>query len=481
MKKTPFVARTLALSIAFACSAQAADFPSAPPEAGPAPKVSIPNAVETTLPNGLRVITVTRAGLPLVTTNLMVRAGAEHDPADKSGLTYFTGELITKGAKGRSAAQIAEAAEALGGSLDVTTGWDASGVDITVATPKLDAAMALMSDTVLAPDYAQEELERLRTQTLNGLKQSMSRPNVVSSLALSRVVYGAHTYGHPASGTPQSLPKISRDDVAAQYKAMWRPDQAILLFAGDITPAQAKALASQYFGQWTAPNSLLPTAPAKPVAGGKGALWVINQPGAGQSGVSMGVQATARKDKDYYAGTLANAILGGSYSARLNQEIRIKRGLSYGANSRLQSLAAGGAWTGSALTKNPSSMEVVDLMRTEALRLGKEPVAADEFTARQATLTGNYAMGLESTDGLSSVLGNLAVQGIDLQEANRFIDRINAVTPAQVQSYAGKYFKPGGLNFVVVGDTKDFETKIPAGAERLDVSKLKLDSPDLGK
>lgn len=481
MRTASLLLNGLALSIAFACSAQAADFPTTPPAPGPAPKINIPNAVETTLDNGLRVITVNRPGLPLVTTNLMVRAGAEHDPTDKSGLTYFTGELITKGAKGRSAAQIAEAAETLGGSLDVTTGWDFSGVDMTVATPKLDAALALMSDTVLAPDYAQEELERLRTQTLNGLKQTMSRPNAVSSMVLSRLVYGGHTYGHPTTGTPQSLPRISRDDVAKQYKAMWRPDQAILLFAGDITPAQAKALASKYFGQWQAPNSLLPEAPAKPTTVDKGALWVINQTGAGQSGVSMGVQSSARKDPDYYAGTLANAILGGSYSARLNQEIRIKRGLSYGANSRLQSLAAGGAWTSGALTKNPSSMEVVDLMRTEALRLGKDAVGADEFSARKATLTGNYAMGLESTDGLSSVLGGLAVQGIDLKEANRFIDRINAVTPAQVQSYAGKYFKPGALNFVVVGDTKAFEAKIPKDAVRIDVTKLNLDSPGLGK
>lgn len=481
MKTARFAVRTLALSITFACSAQAADFPTAPPEAGPAPKVHIPSAVETVLPNGLRVITVRRPGLPLVTTNLLVRAGAEHDPADKSGLTALTGELITKGAKGRTAAQIAEAAEGLGGSLDVSTGWDSSAVDITVATPKLDAALALMSDTVLAPDYAQDELDRLRTQTLNGLQQSMSRPNVVSSMALSRVVYGNHTYGHPASGTPQSLPRINRDDVVRQYKAMWRPDQAILLFAGDITPAQAKTLATKYFGQWQAPNSLLPVAPPKPVAPAKGALWVINQPGAGQSGVSMGVQATARKDRGYYAGTLANAVFGGSYSARLNQEIRIKRGLSYGASARLQSLAAGGAWTGSALTKNPSSMEVVELIRTEALRLGREPVGAEEFAARKATLTGNYAMGLESTDGLSSVLGALAVQGIDLNEASRFTDRINAVTPAQVQGYAARYFTPDSLNFVVVGDTKDFEAKIPKHAVRLDAAKLNLDSPTLGK
>lgn len=481
MKNSNLAMSALALSIAFACSARAADFPTAPPQAGPAPRVSIPSAVETTLANGLRVITVQRSGLPLVTTNLMVRAGAEHDPADKSGLSYFTGELITKGAKGRSAAQIAEAAEALGGSLDVTTGWDSSAVDITVATPKLDAALALMSDTVLAPAYAQDELDRFRTQALNTLKQSMSRPNVVSSMALSRVVYGTHTYGHPSSGTPQSLPRILRDDVIRQYKAMWRPDQAILLFAGDITPAQAKSLAGKYFGQWQAPAALLPDAPAKPSAPATGELWVINQPGAGQSGVSMGVQATARKDRDYYAGTLANAILGGSYSARLNQEIRIKRGLSYGANSRLQSLAAGGAWTGSALTKNPSSMEVVDLMRTEALRLGKEAVSAEEFAARKATLTGNYAMGLETTDGLSSVLGNLAVHGIDLQEANRFIDKVNAVSPAQVQRYAGQYFTPARLNFVVVGDTKDFEAKIPKSAVRLEADRLDLDSPTLGK
>ena len=469
--------RTLLFCLAGAAApVAAADFPSTPPPPGPAPDIRIPQAVETVLPNGLRLVTVARPGLPLVSVRLLVPAGAERDPADRAGLTSLSNTLMAKGADGRSAAQVAEAAEALGGRLNVTTGWDASSLGITVATPVLDPALALLAGAALRPDHAQEELERTRLQGLSALQQGLSRPGTVSALALAREVFGAHRYGHPAAGTPASLPRIGRDDVVRQHRSLWRPDHAVLLFAGQITPEQARALASRHFGAWAIPPEPLP-APLPTPAPGRGGMLLVHMPDAGQASVAMGVATPPRRDPDHHVGVLANAILGGSYSARLGQEIRIKRGLSYSASSNLQARRHGGIWSASAQTKNASALEVAELMRSEAARLGSAPVPAEEFAARKATLTGNYAMDLESTGGLAVLLGELAVHGIALDEANRFIQRVDAVSPAQVQAYAARHLAPESLRLVVAGDTAELGAPIPSAVRRKEAAEFAQDAP----
>lgn len=463
-------------------AAAAADFPTTPPAPGPAPQLHVPTPTAQTLPNGLEVISVRRANLPLVTAQLWVRRGGEMDPPQLAGLADLTANLLSKGAAGKSAPQIAAAAEALGGSLDASAGWDESAIGITVTTPRLGQALGLLAEVVRQPDFAETELQRAKTQAIDDLRLQLSRPTALASLAASRGVFGEGAYGHSRNGTPESLQRVTRADVQRLHDALYRPDNAILILAGDITPAQARELAQASFGDWRQPATPLPPRPAGRSASQLPALLVIDQHGAGQAGVVAAHAAPRRGDADYYVGSVANAVLGGSYSARLNEEIRIKRGLSYGAGSRLQGLNDAGIWLASAQTKNPSAPQVVDLMLGQFKQLGDTRVDAGELAARKATLIGSYGRRLETTAGLADQVADLAIYGLPLDGIGKYVGAVQAITPKQVEKYAREHLAADGLHVVVVGDAAQFGAAIRKdhpGAVVLQSTALDLDSPSL--
>ena len=460
----------------------AAGFPTTPPAPGPAPQLTVPTPSSQVLANGLRVISVRRADLPLVTAQLVVRSGGEMDPPQLAGLADLTANLLSKGAAGKSAPQIAAAAEALGGSINAAAGWDESAVGITVTTPKLPQALDLLAEVVRQPNFSAAELQRAQAQALDDLHLMLSRPTTLAAFAASRGVFGAGAYGHSRSGTPASIARISRADVQQLHDRLYRPDNAILVLAGDITPAQALQLAQASFGDWSKPGTPLPQRPVGTAASQLPAIVLIDQHGAGQAGVVAAHAAPPRNDADYYVGTVANAVLGGSYSARLNEEIRIKRGLSYGAGSRLLPLGDAGMWLASAQTKNPSAPQVLDLMLGEFKRLGGSGVSGAELAARKATLIGSYGRILETTAGLAQQVAELAVYGVKLDEVGRYIQRVQAVTPKQIKAYARKHLDRAGSKLVVVGDATQFAAAIRQAhpkAELLQAATLDLDSPSL--
>jgi zinc protease len=419
--------------------------------------------------------------LPLVTAQLVLRSGGEMDPPPLAGLADLTANLLSKGAAGKTAPQIAAAAETLGGSLNAAAGWDESAVGITVTTPKLPQALGLLAEVVRQPDFSVVELKRAQAQAIDDLHLALSRPTALASLAASRGVFGEGAYGHSRSGTPASIARITRADVKHLHGTLYRPDNAILILAGDVTPAQAQQLAQASFGSWAKPATPLPARPAGKAASALPAIVLIDQHGAGQAGVVAAHAAPPRNDDDYYIGTVANAVLGGSYSARLNEEIRIKRGLSYGASSRLQSLGDAGMWLAAAQTKNPSAAQVVDLMLGEFERLGSSRVSTDELAARKATLIGGYGRSLETTAGLADQVADLAIYGVKLDQIGKYIEQVQAVTPRQIEKYAHRHLGED-TRVVVVGDAGQFAAairKTHPQATLLESAALDLDSPSL--
>ncbi|MDQ3806028.1 MAG: insulinase family protein, partial [Acidobacteriota bacterium] len=224
-----------------------------PPPAAPR-TVAVPKPVERTLKNGLRVIVVEDRDMPLVSAQLLVKNGGEVDPPQLSGLADMTASLLTKGTKTRTAPQIAEEIEALGGVITSGAGWDASRAFVNVSSPKIERALTILADVVRNPSFAAEEVERLRQQYLDGLSVSMNDPGSVATYVASRVVFGDAPYGHPLSGTPESLKLIKREDIAALHAKFYRPDNAVLVFGGDIRAEEAFRLAERLFGDWAKPS-----------------------------------------------------------------------------------------------------------------------------------------------------------------------------------------------------------------------------------
>ncbi|MEO9129975.1 MAG: pitrilysin family protein [Sphingomonas sp.] len=454
-----------------------------PPAAGPAVAAALPSPREFALPNGLRVITVEKHDLPLLTALLVANSGGADDPVARAGLGSMTADLLTKGTATRSATQIAAEIEALGGSIDSSVEWDGASVSVTVKSDQATPALAILADVARHPAFAAEELERARAQAIDGVSLTIKDPAQLAGLVAGRAVFGSGPYGHALSGTPQSLKAITQSDVRAAYRATWQPWQSTLILVGDITPAAARALAEQNFGSWNkaaGPASKLNTTvtltPPPP------RVIVVDMPGAGQAGVIVARQGIARRDPAFYPASVANTVLGGGFSSRLNQEIRIKRGLAYGAGSSLSARRDPGAISARTQTKNVTAPETIAIMIAEMKRLGVELVPASELEPRKATLIGGFGRGIETTDSIAGVLGSYVVEKVPTGELKTFTASVSAVDPAAVQAAAAKLLDPSQASIIVVGDAKLFIDALRKAYPKLELipaSALNLDSATL--
>ena len=451
----------------------------APPEAGPPVEGKVPGSQEKTLANGLRVIVANKPGLPLISASLRISAGSALDPADRSGLASMTADLVTRGTKTRSATQIASEIESLGAAIGAGAGADATDVSISTRSDKAKEAFTIMADVVQNPAFAAEELGRAQRETLDGIELGMTSPRSVGSLAMTRALFGGGPYG--GVPTKKSISALTTQQLSAFHAANWRPDASILVIAGDITPEAGFALAESALGAWAKPATPLPPAAAAGATLPPRALS-IDMPKIGQAVVLLGRVGPARMADDFFPTIVANNVLGGGYSARLNAEIRIKRGLSYGANSGVTARKQPGPITALAQTRNDAVPEVVDLMVSEFARLGSEPIPANELAARKAVIIGGFGRQVETTAGLAGQYSALAQFGLPLEKLQTYAADINAVTAEQAAAAAKAHFDPANATVIVVGDAAQFWDKVKdkrPGMERLNINKLNLDSATL--
>lgn len=468
-------------SISQAWAIAGVDTPPAPAAPRPA-KFAKPK--ETKLKNGLQIIVAERHQLPLIAADVVIRHGAEVDPQTLAGAASMTGDLLTKGTESMSAPEIASAIESLGGSIESGAGWDSSVAGVVVMSDKTEQALQILADVVRHPAFQQAEIERLKKQQLDALRVALQQPGSLARFVAERVVFEAGKYGHAAGGTLESVAAIQRKDVTQLYQTYYQPQDAVLVLAGDITLEQAKKLAEKLFGDWKngkpAPNEQR-TTPA-------GKKWepeniVVDMPAAGQAAVMLVKPAIARRAPDYYAGLVTNAALGNGFISRLNREIRIKRGLSYGAGSSLDTRRDGGEFGASAQTKNESAAEVASLMQTQLTDLVSDPVKGNELRSRQAVLTGEFARNLETNHGFVAALGALATYELPLDTLDKFIPKINAVTTAAVTAFAKNHLS-SPASTVIVGKAASFldalKKTIP-GVKVIEQGNLDLNSADLVK
>ena len=444
------------------------------------PQVIAPR--ERTLPNGLRIVVVERPGLPLVSASLLLRSGAEADPSGSAGLASFTAALLTQGTEARSATQIAREVEALGARIEARAKWDASVIELTTLSAHLAPAFGLLADIARHPRFAPEEIERLRRQSLDELRVALEEPRTVARAAASRVLLGHGLYAHSPGGTLASLQRLSRPEITTFHATHYTPDQAQLILAGNVTAADAFALVEKIFGSWTTPPAT--KAPQKlayaPATTPRTVL--IDMPKAGQASVYVATPAVPRSADDYFAGLVANTILGGGYTSWLNQEIRVKRGLTYGARSTFEALRAGGTCIAGCQTKNGSAAEVALLLRAQLTRLGTTAAEPDFFAARQAVLTGDFASELETNQGYVARLVALAAGDRPIDEFADFPARIRAVTPEAARDFAARHYPAEKVSIIIAGRAAEIARPLRAAFPQLEVipqSALDLDSPTL--
>lgn len=434
-----------------------------PPTLGPAPALHLPPVQTATLPNGLRLAVVEMHKVPVVDVSLLVDAGSVADPADLPGLATFTANMLDEGAGRRSALEISEEADFLGANLSTFAGYDYASITLHVPKRRLAPALDLMADVVLRPTFADSEIARQRDLRRTQILQQRDQPVQMANLAFPAIVFGTqHPYGRPLNGTEASTALLVRDRVAQFYGANYRPQLAKLLVVGDITLAEAQRLVEERFGAWERETS--PAAPAVPVVAAPPArtIYLVDKPGAAQSVIRIGNLGVPRTSPDYFPLEVLNTILGGSFTSRLNQNLRETHGYTYGASSQfLTRRLAGPFQAGASVQSAKTDSSLIEFMR-ELRRIRDEAVPQGELDKAKAYIARGFPGNFETTQGAAGWYRELLAYDLPLDYYGSYVDHIAAVTAADVQRVARQYVDLDHFVVVVVGDRSQVEAGIRA-------------------
>jgi zinc protease len=432
-----------------------------PPALGPAPALQLPQIQKRQLATGLPVWLVELHEVPVVQVNLVVLGGSSNETAKRFGAASLTAAMLDRGAGSRSALELADAIDYLGADLSASSGFDSSVVRLHVPVARLADALPLMSDVALRPTFPKDELERLRQERLTSLLQARDNPATIAPATFARVLYGPeHRYGVPMFGTAETIKAFTVDDLKAFYSALFRPDNAAIIVVGDISPDQTLRLLESNFGAWKPPASAKPTA-SLPAVNEPAArqVYLVDKPGAPQSQIRIGWIGVPRSTPDYFPLQVMNTVLGGSFSSRLNMNLREKHGYTYGATSLFEMRAAAGPFTAAAGVQTDKTAEALTEFFNELNGILKT-IPAEELTRAKNYIALRYPGGFETTGDISRRLEDAMIYHLPDDYFSTYVQKIQAVTAADMQRVAQKYIQPGRFVVVVVGDAKVIEPKI---------------------
>jgi zinc protease len=426
-----------------------------PPPPAPAKEVVFPAFQEKTLANGLRIVVIEQHEQPLVSLRLLVKAGRSYEPQGKGGLAEATAALLTKGTATRSAQQLAEAIDFVGGNVNANTGIEAGYVTAGVTADQLDLGFDLLADVVLHPTFPQDEVDRWRRQALSNLQIQEQSASYLATQAVDRLVFGTHPYGSPASGTSESLRGLTRDDLAAFHKRQFVPNGAFLAVVGDVKPADAFARAERAFGGWAKGGDLpLPQVPLPRYE--RQRIVVIDKPDAVQTEIRLAQPAISHRDPDLFTAEVYSSVAGASPAARLYNEIRQKRGLSYGARSAFVEPTQPGWFEVSTFTKTETSAETLKVALDVLGELQKSPVPAGELADAKTYITGAFPLEIETADGIADKVLEALRYGYGREFLETYDEKISAVTAADLQRFAKERIRPDRMSIVLVGNASAF-------------------------
>lgn len=417
--------------------------------------VHFPAFEQKTLANGLRVVVIEHREAPSVTVQMLLRAGKAFDPPAKAGLAAATARLLREGTVTRSSQQIAQSIDSIGGNLGTYGSLDSAGASLQITSDQLDLGMDLLSDVVLHPSFPAEEVERWRRQTLNGLQVQQEDAGYLADAAFARAVFDGHPYGLPDDGTPESVRSLTRDDLVAFHRGHYIPNQAIVAVVGDVKAADAFARVERAFGAWPRGKER-EIAKVETAQREKPRIVVIDMPDAVQSEIRLGQTGIAFTDPDAFAADVYNSVLGGGSSARLNQEVRDKRGLSYGAGSGFTKAFQPGSFQASTFTKTESTVQALEVILDTLRALEKTLVPTAELDARKTYLSGVFPLQIETPEGIAAKVLEALKYGLGRDYIESYRGRIDAVTAEQVRSFAERRIHPESALVVVVGNASAF-------------------------
>jgi zinc protease len=419
------------------------------PQPSAAPQIKIGQPATFTLPNGLKVFVVQNNKLPRVSATLSFNQDGILE-GEKTGLTSMAGALLRRGTAKMTKAQLDEEIDFLGGNI----GTSAFGASASSLKSNFSKVMALMSDVVLRPSLPSAELEKIRKQSLSALQANKDDPGAIAENVVNRLMYGKdHPYGDIE--TEETLTNVKLEDVKTFFSTYWKPNNAYLVFVGDITPADAKALATQHFGSWKSgtvpkPTYKVPTAPAKTY------IALVDRPASVQSVITLATPVELKPGApDAITSSVMSNILGGGFSGRLFANLREKYGFTYGAYSNLTSDRVIGNFQAEASVRNEKTDSAIGQFLYEFNRIRTEAIPASEVDRMKNYLSGSFARSLESPATIANFALNIARNNLPADYYQNYLKNLAAVTPQDVQAMANKYVRPGNMHIVIVGNVKE--------------------------
>ena len=422
------------------------------PTPGPAREYHFPPFERHALSNDLKVIVAPISRLPIVTVLALVDAGAVRDPAGREGLAQLVAKLLLEGAGTLDGAELAEAFEHLGATVESSADWDAAVVSMTVTSPHLDAAFELFADVLRRPSFREREVERLKAERLVELLQLRAEPRGLADEAFAAALYDSSSrYALAEGGTERTVDTISESDIAALYSRRYTPGTTTLIVTGDVTPARVMRLANDHLGDWSgvaAPEKSARDTPARLSR----ATFLIGKDDAAQSELRIGHVGVPRVHPDYFDIVVMNAIFGGLFNSRINMNLREAHAYTYGAFSAFDWRRGAGPFVISTAVKTEATADSIREVLLEAERMRTQPVAADELSLATSYLDGVFPIRYETTAAVAAALANQVIYGLPDDYFDSYRARIREVTADSVLQAAKRHLDPDRMQAVVVGD-----------------------------
>ncbi|HEX6746408.1 MAG TPA: pitrilysin family protein [Longimicrobium sp.] len=441
----------------------------APPR-GPLRPFRFPPVHRRRLANGVNLLVAEMHSFPVVTVDVVFDAGGLTENREHAGVAAITTALLESGAGEMDADEIAERVDGLGISLDSGVSWDTGQSGFTCLRARLEPAFGVLADILRRPTFPEREVERARDERMATIQQRRGTPSTLADEAESRWVFApGSSFGRPLGGLLRTVAEVSRDAVAAFHAARYRPAGATLVAAGDVTADEVQALAERWFGDWEgAPDPVAP-ADVRPRLD-RTTIIVVDRPGSVQSEIRVGHVGIERAAPDYFAVSVLNAILGGTFSSRMNLNLRERLGYTYGASSSFASRRQPGLFTMSTAVQTEVTAHSVSEMLREMRELQHEPVTGAELDDARNFLAGVFPLGLQTTDGVASKLSTIVTYGLPDDYYDGYRDGLLSVTAAEVQEAARRRLWPDRAAVVIVGDAE----KIRGELEALDVGPVQV-------
>ncbi|TVP54513.1 MAG: insulinase family protein [Gemmatimonadales bacterium] len=425
---------------------------SIPPTPSPLQPFDLPVPDESRLDSGLEVRILRKGSVPLVSGCMVLSAGETGVPRDRAGLAVFTGDCLLGGTERRSGADLSEALEQLGTNLRVSAGWDATTLVFTCTAERLPDTLSVLAEVIREPAFPDDEVARVRRQRLAAIAQRASDPGDRADDAADRVLFSEdHPYARPLGGLLDSIPTLSAETARGWVEARYRPGSAGLVLVGDLDPDDAAAAVSREFEGWEGSALLSPELPPvspptpRPIV-------VADRPGAVQTELRVLYPAPPRAHEDHLALVVANSILGGAFTSRLNLRLREELGYTYGVHSRFVSRRPGGIFTVSTAVQTDVTAAAVEAAMAELERFVAEgPTEAETARARDY-LAGVFPLRMETGAQLAARTAELLIYGLPSDEHSRYRERVRAVTRDDAAAAIRRHLDPARAPIVLCTD-----------------------------